>query len=76
MTEKTSVKEGGKNGYPDQDRYCPVQLINASSLEEKRSSGVAKTKFMKLWDWLAYPNKVKNVHFLKISLLVQIGEEI
>ena len=47
MTEKTSVKEGGKNENPDQDRYCPVQLINASSLIEKRSSDVTKTKFMK-----------------------------
>ena len=76
MTEKTSVKEEERNQSPDQDRYCPVQLINASSLIEKRSSDVTKTKFMKLWDWLAYPNKVESVHFLKISLLVQIGEEI
>jgi len=47
-----------------------------SSLIEKGSSDVTKTKSVKLWDWLAYPNKVKNVHFLKTSLLVQIGEEI
>ena len=47
MTEKTSVKEEERNQSPDQDRYCPVQLINASSLIEKRSSDVTKTKFMK-----------------------------
>ena len=76
MTEKTSVKEEERNQSPDQDRYCPVQLINASSLIEKRRGDVTKTKFMKLWDWLAYPNKVESVHLLKISLLLQIGEEI
>ena len=39
---------------------------------DKKSDDVTKTKFVKLWDWLAYPekNKMKNVHLLKISLLV------
>ena len=44
---------------------------------DKKSDDVTKTKFVKLWDWLAYPekNKMKNVHLLKISLLVRISGE-
>ena len=44
---------------------------------EKGSDDVTKTRFVKLCDWLAYPErKDEKFHLPEISLLVQIGEEI
>ena len=38
----------------------------------------SQTKSVKLWDWFAHIQKEQDedVHFLKISLLVQFGEKI
>ena len=36
------------------DNFLIIRL-----LIEKRSEGITKTKFMKLWDWLVYPEKTR-----------------
>ena len=46
-------------------------------VKEKGSDEVAKTEYVKLWDWLARSErKDEKVSLATISLLVQIGEQI
>ena len=56
---------GLKSGFSFLPKLMPY-LMKSKFYREERSH-VAKFKFVKLWDWLAYSERTK------ISLLVQIG---
>ena len=57
--------------------FCHTEELVVHSTAKIRVTSL-NSKFVKLWDIFAYPekNKMKNVHLLKFNLLVQIGREV
>ena len=56
--------------------FSTLTTKHSSWLQKRGHDDVTKTKFVTLWDYLAYPERkkiMKNVHLRKISLLVQSG---